>query len=97
MKVICGWCGRLARPDGPCGHCGRDPWLPWRQRGLEPAEVADPAAGRPELDEEDIRRRYRDAHAALVAEGRAPTVEAIAERLDRAPRTVREWRRKFAL
>ena len=97
MRIACGWCGRATGGVPPCGHCGRDPWLPWTQRGLDAPQQAEHAPGRPTLDEEDVRRTYREAHAALVAEGKQPTVEAIAERLDRAPRTVREWRKKFAL
>lgn len=96
MRICCGWCGRPA-PRERCVYCGRDPALPWLQRGKEPPALADHESGRPTLDERDIRRRYQEAHDALVAQGRTPTVEAIAERLDRSPRTVREWRAKFAL
>jgi hypothetical protein len=38
-----------------------------------------------------------DAGAELAASGHEPTVEAIAEKLDRSPRTVRAWRQRFAL
>lgn len=93
--ILCGWCGHPTEAD-KCRSCGRDPRLPWVQRGQEPATVQS-EAGHPALDEADIRQRYSDAVAGLKAEGRTPTVEAIAERLDRSPRTVREYRRKFGL
>jgi uncharacterized protein YjcR len=32
-----------------------------------------------------------------MAAGREPTIEAIAERLDRSPRTVRAWKQRFDL
>ena len=95
-RIACGWCGHPT-VRGCCLYCGRDPALPWAQRGVEPPEVIEHESGRPALDERDIRRRYEEACDALVAEGRKPTVEAIAERLDRSPRTVREWRAKFGL
>lgn len=96
MRIACGWCGHPTTPAA-CLYCGRDPSLPWVQRGQAPPVVPEHAEGRPALDERDVRRRYEEARDALVAEGREPTVEAIAERLDRSPRTVREWRQKFAL
>lgn len=95
-RIVCGWCGHPT-PDPRCAYCGRDPRLPWRQRGAEPPSEAEHEPGRPTLDEADIRRRYDEARKALIAEGREPTVEAIAERLDRSPRTVREWRARFGL
>ena len=96
MRIACGYCGHPTPPEG-CIYCGRDPALPWFQRGRKPPEVGEHESGRPALDERDIRRRYQEAHDALVAAGREPTVEAIAERLDRSPRTVREWRQRFAI
>jgi hypothetical protein len=95
-RIACGWCGHPT-PAGRCLYCGRDPVLPWFQRGREAPVLPEHESGRPTLDERDIRRRYQEACDALVAAGREPTVEAIAERLDRSPRTIREWRAKFAL
>lgn len=95
-RIACGWCGHPTCRER-CLYCGRDPVLPWTQRGLVPPEVTEHEPGRPSLDERDIRRRYQEAHDALVAAGRKPTVEAIAEQLDRSPRTVRDWRTKFGL
>ncbi len=95
-RIVCGWCGN-ATDVGACLYCARDPEQPWVQRGQSAPVIADHDTGRPALDERDIRQRYAEAQHAIEAEGRAATVEAIAERLDRSPRTVREWRRKFAL
>lgn len=94
--IRCGWCGHPTAPDH-CGHCQRDPAVPWVQRGVIPPTVEEHDAGRPALDEDAIRSRYGAARAALIAEGRAPTLEGIAERLDRSPRTVRQWRQRFSL
>ena len=96
MRIACGWCGHATRPEA-CLYCGRDPSQPWVQRGLEPPVIAEHEAGRPALDERDIRERYEHARDALVAEGKDATVEAIAERMDRSPRTVREYRQRFGL
>jgi hypothetical protein len=59
--------------------------------------VGEHETGRPSLDEQEIRRRYAEARAALVAANRPITIETLAERLDRSPRTVREWRQRFGL
>ena len=103
-RIVCGWCGRptiAARFGKPanCEHCRRDPRRPWEQRAQRPPEVADDraAGGRPALSAGAITRLYADARAAIAAEGREPTVEAIAERLERSPRTVRQWRQRFGL
>lgn len=97
MRIVCGWCAH-ATPAGCCDYCGRDPALPWRQRGtVPPAADHDPEHGRPPLEPREIRRRYDEARAALVAAGHEPTVERLAEALDRSPRTVREWRKRFGL
>lgn len=92
-RVMCGWCDRVAEPP-VCAYCHRDPLLPWTQRGIVPDEVAP---GRPGLDGDQIRRSYGEARRAVVDAGKAPTVEAIAEQLDRSPRTVRDWRKRFGL
>lgn len=95
--IHCGWCG-VSTPDiDRCANCGhRDPRTPWEQRGLTvPTEAA--TEGRPTLDEHEIRARYAEAVAVIRAAGSPPTIEAIAERLDRSPRTVREWRKRFNL
>lgn len=92
-RVTCGWCSHIAEPPR-CGYCGRDPLTPWAQRGEDAPTVSE---GRPTLDGDEVRGLYREARAAVVASGRPPTVEAIAERLDRSPRTVRDWRRRFGL
>jgi uncharacterized protein YjcR len=44
-----------------------------------------------------MRARYDAARHELVNAGREPTVDAIAERLDRSPRTVRAWKSRFDL
>lgn len=94
-RHLCGWCGH-ATAGSPCSSCGRDSVLPWTQRGLDPPVVrAD--TGRPQLDEAVIRALYQAARSALVVAGRPVTVEALAEELDRAPRTVRDWRKRFGL
>lgn len=94
--IECGWCGAATVPDrcGACDH--RDPAAPWLHRDMTPPIIAS-ASGRPVLDEHAIRRRYAEARAALSASGVTPTVEAIAEQLDRSPRTVREWRKRYGL
>lgn len=96
-RIVCGWCGGPTVNGGTCDQCGRDPRLPWTQRGRAPQELPDTLAGRPTLDAAGIREAYAAARMALTAAGREPTVEAIAERLDRSPRTVRDWKRRFAL
>ncbi len=63
---------------------------------MEPPVVSSDA-GRPALDPAAIRDQYGAARAAIVASGQTPTVDAIAERVDRSPRTVREWRSRFGL
>lgn len=92
-RVQCGWCARVAEPPR-CGNCGRDPEAHWFQIGQEAPRVME---GRPTLDAAECRRLYDEARAAVVAAGRPPTVEAIAEQLDRSPRTVRDWRKRFGL
>lgn len=95
--VLCGWCHQPTDPATKCGACAhKDPALPWLQRGEEPPVVRS-EPGRPSLDEHDIRRRYAEAKADLEGAHRDPTIEAIAERLDRSPRTVREWRKRYGL
>ena len=97
MRIVCGWCARATSP-GQCAYCGRDPRLAWKQRGAQPPVADhDAEAGRPPLDAREIRRRYDEARAVLVTAGREPTVERLAEALDRSPRTVREWRKRFGL
>jgi len=97
MRVVCGWCSHPT-PPGPCEYCGRPAALPWGQRGVAaPAADRDPNAGRPALDGRDIRRMYDTARSELAAEGRDPTIEAIAARLGRSPRTVRAWKQRFGL
>jgi len=77
--IRCGWCGRAADVV-VCSHCRRDPGEAWRQRGQEPPDI-------------DVNRdRLARATAEITAEGRSPTIEAIAEHLDVSPRTVRRWR-----
>ncbi len=96
-RILCGWCGLATAAGQPCHHCGRDPRVAWEHRGATPPELPDPTAGRRPLDEAAIREQYEGARAAITAAGHDPTVEAIAERLDRSPRTVRAWKQKFAL
>ncbi len=94
--VYCGWCGHPTEPTDPCAWCGHDPVRPHLQRGHIPPLV-ETAAGRPTLAESDVRARYEAAAAALRDRGVTPTVEALAEALDRSPRTVRDWRKRFGL
>ena len=96
MRIACGWCGHPTLP-GRCGYCGRDPELPYRQRGREAPVVSDHVEGRPPLSERDIRERYDAARRDLRSRGVEATVEALAEALDRSPRTVREWKSRFGL
>jgi len=95
--LVCGWCGVPTVAAPACSRCGRDPRLAWQQRGLPAPVVHAAGAGRPALDGAAIRRRYRDAHDRLVGLGRDPTVEALAELLDRSPRTVRDWKRRYGV
>lgn len=95
--IRCGWCNHPTPAEARCVHCGHvEPARPWTQRGEAPPTV-QPEAGRPPLDADDIRRRYAEAREDLERSGRPVTVEAIAEALDRSPRTVREWRKRYAL
>ena len=97
MRVVCGWCNHPT-PPGACEYCGRQAALPWVQRGMAvPAADHDTGPGRPALDGRDVRHLYDSAVSALLATGREPTVEAIAEKLDRSPRTVRGWKTRFGL
>lgn len=94
--IRCGWCGGVTEPVR-CGACGHDdPARPWVQRGQEVPQIAT-ETGRPSLEEAEVRHRYAEAKAAITESGRIPTVEAIAERLDRSPRTIRDWRRRYSL
>jgi hypothetical protein len=94
MRVVCGWCHHPTPPER-CDYCGHSPAVPWLQRGLAvPAADHEASAGRPALDAREIRLAYDSAREAL---GHDATVEAIAERLDRSPRTVRAWKQRFAL
>lgn len=93
--IPCGWCG-TPTADSRCAECGRDPRLAWQQRGVEPP-VRSKDEGRPELDATAIRHRYRDAKKVIEDRGQQATVDALAEELDRSPRTVRDWRKRFAL
>jgi hypothetical protein len=94
MRIVCGWCHHPT-PAGVCDYCGRNPAMPWLQRGMAiPAADHDTGSGRPALDARAIRLAYDAARAAL---GPDATIEAIAERLDRSPRTVRAWKQRFAL
>lgn len=95
--IRCGWCGMPTGDGSICGLCGRDPGLPWRQRGKPVPVIGHHDAGRPPLDAHTIRSQYGAARLVLLAAGRTPTVEAIAEELGRTPRTVREWRVRFGL
>jgi hypothetical protein len=97
MRVVCGWCHRPTPPER-CDYCGHPPALPWLQRGLAvPAADHDAGAGRPALDGHEIRLAYDAARESLTMAGHEATVEAIAEKLDRSPRTVRAWKQRFAL
>lgn len=95
MRLICGWCGRPT-DEGECGNCHRDPTVPYLQRQARIPTI-EAHEGRPALDEADIRARYQSAVDEIERTGRPATVEAIAEVLDRSPRTVREWRKRFGL
>jgi Homeodomain-like domain-containing protein len=96
--IACGWCGEPTPEVDRCTGCGRDPRLPYLQRVTEPPiRERDEDGGRPALDAASVRQRYREAKLAIEGRGGAPTVEAIAEELDRSPRTVRDWRRRFGL
>jgi hypothetical protein len=95
-RIRCGWCGLLTCSRDRCDECAADPVRPWFQRGVEvPVERHD--EGRPALDATAIRERYAAARAVVTGRGAEPTVEALAEELDRSPRTVRDWRRRFDL
>jgi transposase len=59
-----------------------------------PAADHDTGSGRPALDARGIRLAYDAARSAL---GPNATIEAIAEKLDRSPRTVRAWKARFDL
>ena len=94
--IVCGWCGEPTFSER-CGNCGHDdPSRPWVQRGREVPQI-DTGVGRHSLDEQDIRQRYGSARSAVISAGREPTIEHIAEELDRSPRTVREWRKRYGL
>lgn len=94
--IVCGWCGHDADP-ARCARCGHDPALPYLQRGQPVPGTGGHETGRPALDESDIRRRYAEARADLSDSGLVVTIDALAERLDRSPRTVREWRKRYGL
>lgn len=97
MRVVCGWCLHPT-PANLCEYCGHNPAVPWMQRGKAvPAADHDQDAGRPALNGREVRLAYDAARAELTAAGREPTIEAIAERLDRSPRTVRSWKQRFGL
>ena len=89
VRIVCGWCGNWTA-DRPCRVCGRDPELHWIQRGMEPPLVEE-TVGRPVLDQAAVLKRIADTTAALQAEGKVPTEEALAERLEVSARTVRRW------
>lgn len=93
-RVVCGWCGGTTQP-ARCAACGRDPLVAWRHRGRDAPTVPD--SGRRPLDGAEVRRLYEEARFAVVSAGGLPTIEAIANRLDRSPRTVRAWRQRFGL
>lgn len=95
-RIVCGWCSQPAPDVGPCLHCGRDAALPWRQRAKQPPEIRTDAVGRPALDRSAVRRRLAAARQALEDEGTNVTVEALAERLDVSPRTIRRWQQMAA-
>lgn len=96
-RVVCGWCGHPT-PPGRCEYCGREAAIPWLQRGMAtPAADHDGGQGRPALDGRDVRQAYDEAVSALVNSGHEATIDAIAEKLDRSPRTVRAWKARFGL
>lgn len=97
QRIVCGWCGLPTDEAERCAECAHDPRTPWAQRGLPVPILHHGSEGRPPLGAAEVRERYLAAKTALEARGREPTVEAIAEELDRSPRTVRDWRRRFAL
>ena len=97
MRVICGWCHHPT-PSGACDYCGRPAAQPWLQRGMAvPAADHDSGSGRPALDGREVRLAYDAAREDLLRGGHEATIEAIAEKLDRSPRTVRAWKQRFAL
>lgn len=86
--ITCGWCGRLTANVDRCTTCGHDdPTRPWAQRGMATPTHA-PAAGRPALTVEELRKRLA-AHPGA-------TDEQLAEQFDRDPRTIRRWRQKVS-
>lgn len=92
MVIVCGWCSKPTANADRCTSCGHeDPARPWVQRGATPPAIGQPAAGRPRLDPAAVRRQLAEAERAL--DGRAPTVDALAEELGVDPATVRRWRK----
>ena len=72
--------------------------MPWIQRGMAvPAADHDGGQGRPSLDARDTRALYDSAVTAILASGHEASIDAIAEKLDRSPRTVRAWKARFGL
>ena len=97
MRVVCGWC-RHPTPPGACDYCGRPSAVPWLQRGQAvPVADRDAGQGRPALDAREVRLLMDRAVSGLLAAGREPTIEAIAEALDRSPRTIRGWKQRFGV
>jgi len=97
MRVVCGWCHHPT-PPGVCDYCGRAAAVPWIQRGMAvPAADHDGGQGRPSLDARDTRALYDSAVTAILASGHEASIDAIAEKLDRSPRTVRAWKARFGL
>lgn len=93
--IVCGWCGHPSKEMTHCSACGHnDPARPWLQRGEQPPSLS--GDGRPGLDARSIRRRLAAAQRDLEEGGHAVTVEALAERLEVSPRTVRRWREMSA-
>lgn len=89
--IRCGWCDHPTPPDEDCHACGHeDPARPWIQRGRQAPTVRTDAVGRPVLDAGAIRRRLRDARAALGPEA---TREALAEQLGVSVRTLGRWQK----
>lgn len=95
-RIVCGWCGEATPAAPPCLVCGRDPSIPYEQRGQAPIPVRVDAAGRPTLDEREIRKRLAVAQRAIEESGRPATVSALAEQLEVDESTVRRWRRRIA-